>query len=399
MYRAVAVYLAFYAAIACTAPYLAPYYRSLGLGLDQVGMLASFSACVGMFAGPSWGAIHDRFPHARWLIPLATVIAALGAVTLGVAGASVLIVLAVALISIGVSGTAPMIDVRALEIVGSDRSRYGLLRSWGSLSFFIAAPLVGGLVALRGPSGFLLAYVPALLFTALAVLWLPARGTATRTVGLFQAPGRVLTDRTLVLFLLGSLVAWTALNGQTAFMTIYLQQLGAPPEQIGLMMSVGALFEVPTMLLFPKLAARFGLEPLLVFGASVLVIRQLSGALITEPALLIAFTAVQGVGYALLLVGGVAFMSRHAPKGAAASAQGIFSSTSMGLASILGSGIGGQIANIIGLRGLFAVCAGLGAVAAVLIALVVLPAMFRERAALRVQPQSQVQPVLAPDRP
>ncbi len=397
MPRAVTVYVVFYAAIACTSPYLAPYYRSLGLSLNEVGLLASLAAAISFVAGPAWGALHDRYPHARWLIPLACVAAAAGSSVLGLAGTSWWIVVAVVVYAGGVAGIGPMIDVRALDLLGENRSRYGFVRSWGSLSFLLAAPVIGLVIAATRPSGFLLAYVPLLLLTALAVLWLPPRKSVVRSGGLLRAPGRVLTDRTLAIFFAGALVAWVAMVGQSQFMTVYLQQLGAPPEEIGLMMSVGAAFEVPTMLAFPRLTARFGLERLIVFGAAIVVVRQLSGALFTEPALLIAFTGFQGVGYALLLVGGVAFVSTHAPKGAAATAQGVLSAISWGLASIIGSGLGGAIAGQIGLRAMFGSCAALGAVATVVIAVAVLPVARRATANLRGVPEPSQAEVTGPD--
>ena len=74
-----------------------------------------------------------------------------------------------------------------------------------------------------------------------------------------------------------------------------------------------------------------------------------------------------------MLVGGITFVSRQAPRGTAATAQGIFTGVASSLSSILGSGLGGQVAGVLGIRGLFAVSAGIGLVAVVLIALAVLP--------------------------
>jgi MFS family permease len=102
--------------------------------------------------------------------------------------------------------------------------------------------------------------------------------------------------------------------------------------------------------------------------------RLLINAIFVSPTILIACSVIQGAGYGLVLIGGIAFVSRQAPRGTAATAQGILNATTFSLSSIIGGGVGGQIAGVIGIRGLYAITAGLGAVAVVLFALAVLPA-------------------------
>jgi MFS family permease len=112
--------------------------------------------------------------------------------------------------------------------------------------------------------------------------------------------------------------------------------------------------------------------------------RLLINAIFVSPTILIACSVIQGAGYGLVLIGGIAFVSRQAPKGTAATAQGILNAVTFSLASIVGSGVGGQIAGVIGIRGLYAITGGLGAVAVVMIAMAVLPATRRDATALPV---------------
>ena len=81
--------------------------------------------------------------------------------------------------------------------------------------------------------------------------------------------------------------------------------------------------------------------------------------------------ALHGGAFALSLVGGVTYVSRHAPQGAAATAQGVLSGTTFGLAAILGPGLGGLLAPSLGLPGMFGVAAlaGIAGVGALSVAL------------------------------
>jgi MFS transporter, SET family, sugar efflux transporter len=132
------------------------------------------------------------------------------------------------------------------------------------------------------------------------------------------------------------------------------------------------------MVAYPILARRVGVERLIMVGVAIAVARQIANVVFTEPSILLACSILQGAGFALLLVGGVTFVSRQAPKGTAATAQGLLSAVTV-LASIIGSGLGGQVAGLITIRGLYVVSVGLGLLGIVMISAAVLPAAIRGR--------------------
>jgi PPP family 3-phenylpropionic acid transporter len=374
MKRASFAYVLAYIAVAAWAPFLAPYYQSLGISLGQIGLLMAFTSAAALLAAPTWGTVHDRFPDSRLLIPLATAIASLGAFGLAVAGPSPLLVAAAATFAAGTSGTFPMMDVRVLHMAGADRTRYAAVRVWGSISFIVASPLIGLLINGRGLSALFWVLIPAFLAGGLATLVLPGRAGTVKAPSLRRAPRAGLGHRPIALFLVGALIAWTAIAAQNAFFSIYLRQLGASSDVVGWAWSVAALTEVPTMFLFPALARRFGVERLIVAGALILAARQAANAAFTEAPLLVAVSLIQGIGYSLLLLGGVTFVSHQAPRGTAATAQGILTAVASSAATILGSGLGGQVAAWLTIRGLYVVSLCLGVAAVAVITLAVLPA-------------------------
>ena len=384
MVRASSVYVIVYVAIACWAPYLSPYYNSLKLPLGAIGLLLAMTSVVSLICAPIWGTIHDRHPHAKPLIPVAATIAATGCVGLAVCGATWLLIPSATAFAIGISGMTPMMDVRVLDMVVADRTRYARVRVWGSISFLIAAPIIGFLIDRRGPGAFFLVLAPALVIGGLASLILPPRTHAVRSSSLGRAPRAVLGNRPIILFLVGALVAWTAVGSQTAFFSIYLHQLGAPSAVIGWAWSIAAVMEIPGMFFFPLIARRFPVEQLIVAGAVILVLRELANVVFTDPWLLLGFSLIQGLGYSLLLIGGITFVSRQAPRGTAATAQGILTAVASSLAAILGAGLGGMAASVVSIRGLYAGSTCLGVAAVALIALAVLPAA--RRATERAEP-------------
>ena len=133
----------YYVGVAAYAPYLQLYYGSVGITVAGVGALSAFSSLIALVSAPIWGAISDRNPESRFLIPLASMIAAFGGLSVGTVGGSPLIVPSVACFSMGLAGTGPMMDVLVLHMTSADRSRYASVRVFGSLGFIVATPLIG----------------------------------------------------------------------------------------------------------------------------------------------------------------------------------------------------------------------------------------------------------------
>jgi MFS transporter, PPP family, 3-phenylpropionic acid transporter len=371
--RAAFAYFVITIGFAAYLPFLSLYYQSLDIPLAWIGALLALGWTASLVSGPAWGAVHDRFPASMALLPLAGLIAGISALGLGLVGASPLLTVFAVCLAVGGAGLMPMLDVRALELAGSDRTRYGHVRAFSSISFIIFAPITGFLTNARGAGAIFAIIVPSMIVAGFIAATVPGRSNVARAQSMLRAPGRVIAHRTTLVFLVGSLICWTAINAQAGFFSIYLQSLGAPADQVGWAWALQALLEVPTMLLFPILARRFGLSRLIVVGAVIAVVREVANATFTVPAILLACSVMEGAAYALLLVGGITFVSIHGPKDAAATAQGLFSAAAVSLSAILGVGLGGVLAEGIGTRGLYWVTVVLGVIGLAAIAVSVLP--------------------------
>jgi PPP family 3-phenylpropionic acid transporter len=367
-------YITLFAAVGAMFPYLPIYYQSLGLSLDAIGLLGALAAFAGMVGSPLWGATADRFGTSRLVMPAAAAGAALAAGGLAVFSGPLLLVLSAAALYLMVSGVAPILDARALETVAEDRNRYGRLRVWGSASFIVTALLVGWLIEGSGIRAMFLVLIASLVATALVGLGLRSRAFAAP---LPQLSGLATVLRSAVLrrFLLAILLVWSSSMAINAFLSIHLVDIGAPGSLVGASWAIGALVEIPLMLAYPWLGARLGLERLILIGAAAFLLRAVALILLRDPVLATLTMALHGVGFALVLVGGVAYVSRHAPERAAATAQGVLGGTVVGLAAILGPGIGGAIARLLGMSGMHIV-AGTGSAVAVLAVWWVLGASF-----------------------
>ena len=133
--------------------------------------------------------------------------------------------------------------------------------------------------------------------------------------------------------------------------------------------AIAAGVEVPLMLRYPALTARFGPTRLLIAGAGFLALRSLVAALATEPLGLLVASAFAGCGYALFFVGGVTYVSNRVPPELAATAQGIFQGVGSSLSQVTAALLGGAIAALVGIQGLFAIASVLGIAGALIVTL------------------------------
>jgi PPP family 3-phenylpropionic acid transporter len=359
--RAIACFVSMYTAVGASAPYLPVYYQSLGMPLNAIGLLAAVVAVSSLFASPAWGLLGDRFHRTRLVLPLASLLAAAFAGVLSLAHDPSFAALVAVLFWLAYAGVGPLLDARALETVAEDQHRYSRLRAWGSAAFVVSTVAVGALVQATELRSLFIVLIGGLLVTALFALGLRpsvVRLQLPRLTGL-QA---VLRDRVLISFLGAVLATWSASSAINAFFSIHLVAIGAGGALVGIAWALGAAVEIPLMIVFPQLARRFGVERLVVAGALLLVLRAITITLVSDPLLVTLTMLLHGAGFALLLVGGVTYVARHAPSGAAATAQGVLSGITFGLAAGIGPGLGGLVASSLGLNTLFGVASIVGAI-------------------------------------
>ena len=369
--RAALAYVAMYAAVGSMLPYMPLYYRSLGFSLAEVGAILALGALVGLLASPIWGALSDRHRGSPLVLVAATATALAGTAVLAFFAEPAVVVIGAAVLGAGLSGLGPIIDARALENAGPDRSGFGPLRAWGSLSYIGAVLGTGAAVERWGLHTVFIVLSNMLVVTAVVGLNLrpsAREGGLPRAGQPLRDAGRLFGPRGLGVFLLGAFLTWLGMSGVLTYTPIRFTELGAGTTIVGLGGAIAAGIEVPLMLRFPTLAKRFGSERLLIAGSVLTAVRGIVAGFAPDSNVLLAASIFGGLGYALFAIGGITYVSEHVPRELAATAQGIFQGVGNSLAQVTAAALGGAVAAIVGVSGLFLLAAGIGFVAAAIIA-------------------------------
>ncbi len=358
--RILLAYLVYFTALGAAFPYLPVFYRDLGLGLAEIGVLTAIQAAVQLVLAPVWGGLADRFPRTRLTLPLAAVVATIGAVVLFRATDFAVVLAGSIVLYGGMAGIGPTLDARTLETLGTARrNRYGEVRAFGSLAFVLATLAVGFLLDAEGARALFWVYIPFLIGTIVVTATIPRRG-ATRSTNILCGTTQFLAGGEVALFFGGVVVVWAALAALNAFYSIQIVALGGSAGLVGIAWSIGAFIEVPYMYVFPRVAKRFRTERLVVAGSVAFAIRappgrvrhRPGGARRARPARRVSASPASSSA-------GVTVVAERAPAGLQGTAQGLFAA-STGLATIIGSLVGGLVAGALGIGGLFAVCGVVG---------------------------------------
>jgi PPP family 3-phenylpropionic acid transporter len=250
------------------------------------------------------------------------------------------------------SPIVPLLDSSALAVAERSNHSYGQLRLWGSVGWAASTLLVGAIIERFAIRWLFYSYVGLILVTFLIAFLQRPRAQAIR-VSLRRGLKEMLTDRALALFLVTIFLISLTLGAANSFFSLYLDGLGAQEGAIGLAWAIAALSEIPVMLYSGRIMRRIGARGLLYVALVTFAGRWLLYSFIRVPALAIAVQVLHGLSFATYLVGGVTYMSEHAPAGLSTTAQSLFNLVAFGLGSIAGSLVGGYLYQTAGVTTLF----------------------------------------------
>jgi MFS transporter, PPP family, 3-phenylpropionic acid transporter len=355
-------YFFWFVALGSAMPFIVLYYRDVGLDPAQIGVLLALGGVMQIVAGPLWGVLADALRLPR-LLPAVIVGTLIPVALLGQATSFVPIFVLALVQSLFNVAVSPLADSATLAMLGDERERYGALRVWGAVGWGVSTVAAGWLVDRLGLSVIFWAYPLTGLLAALAALGMP-RAQIPPVAGLARSAGLLLRDRHWLRFLASALLIGCSGALVHGFLSLYLEDLGANAEQIGLAYLVASVSELPVMALSPLVLRRWGARPLLVTAGLAYAVRMAIFAAAPGPGWVLGAQLLHGLCFAAMWTGGVVEAQRLAPPGLEATAQSLFGMATFGLAVVLANLIGGVVYRDYGFGALFGAAAVLALVGA-----------------------------------
>ncbi len=383
-----ALFLVSGVALGLIFPFIPVLLQTRGFDPTSIGLVTAIAGVAYTVAVPVWGHLGDvTLGRARGYQ-----VAALGAGIVMLAYSAPLPSVVLAAIVIGFfvfeSAFAPLGDALAVGLLPDPGRQYGRVRLLMSLSFAVAAIGAGYLYNEIGYGMVPLLWALGAGATALVLVPLTRVRQQREVHRAGVRGGSIGAALSAQPRLRGILVAITlvylGISGGATFLALRLVALGGQPSDLALSSGLGALAEVPGMLVATWVARRIGLRTLFCSSAVIYCACIISWTVLDVPLVIIGTRAISGFAFAGLWIACVLTMGVLLPQPLQASGQALYQTVAAGVATVLGNAIGGVIYEQIG-AGLFAVVGVIGLLGAV-VAWVTVPGGAESRTGLVAHP-------------
>lgn len=360
------LYFIYYAAMAALYPYLPVYYRQLGLGGEQIGILTAAVPLINLVSGPLWGWLADSRQRHKQVLIISLVSVAIFGVLLALPRSFLGLLVVIVPLALFLSPIVPILDSSVLQSLGEHRDRYGRIRLWGAIGWGICAPLAGRLAEKVGLQGLFIVFGALMGLSALLAARQPVRSTLMRPLGA-GALSLFWADPRWRAFLFTAFSGGVILSVISNFLFLFLQDLGASQSLLGFSLTVATVSEVSLLYVSSGLLKRWSPQWLMMAGLILFAVRALLYSFISQPWMAMPIQLMHGLTYALMWVSGVSYAGMMAPPGLNATAQGLFSSAIMGVGMVVGSLLGGFLLAHVGAIWMFRITSGVGVLGALIL--------------------------------
>jgi MFS transporter, PPP family, 3-phenylpropionic acid transporter len=342
------------------SPFLNLFYKSLGLNGKQIGTFAATSAVIGLFAAPVIVSGIKKQPQARSLLQLVLLFGALAYFLIGRQTAFLPIALIVAFQALAASGVSPLSDSMAVLVSQAAEAGYGSIRVFGSLGWIVMLPISGWLIERLGfGAGFMGVSLSWLCTAGLAFFISPHYFANQVTQNTPQTNPRaalrkVVNDRTLLGFAIALVAIGFLNNGVQQFENVFLSELGASKQLISIAGILGAIVELPFMLLSDKFIRRLGSHRLFLTAIALTLLQRAAVLLLPSIATIMVVRFIGGVAFSFYTISFIGLVNSRTQAHETGTVLALLTVTLSGLVNIVASPTAGALYDAIGARWLYA---------------------------------------------
>ncbi len=365
-----AVFALIYMSNGSYSPYLQLYYKEAGLTTSQIGVITAIGPFASLLFQTVWGRLADR-TNRKFVLILTLITSGLGAL-LYLLGTSYGYILVVALLFVLFNmSVLPMSDAMALEFCTRNRYRFAPIRICGTIGFAVMPILLGNLFADHlsyiFPTFFLFC-----LAASMATLFFPSDKSAKQlktgnAAGSAKPPKAamkpLLRDPLVIFLLIANFVISIGVCAYT-YLPLYASNLGFDNNVCGLLNSIAALSELPTLLVIDAVLKKVKGTHIIVASSFFCGLRLLTTYLAgfcgqATLTMLIIGQLMQSVSYITNYYCSAQLIHERFPEELKSTAQTLLAMITAGFSRIVGSIAGGYLSepSVLGLQNTFLVFA------------------------------------------
>lgn len=337
-------YFFYYAALGAFTPYWSLYLQSRGMSVTAISVMMSLWYATRVVAPSTWTSLAAASPrpiHWLWIGCVLTLLTFTGFLVPAPDWSVYVVMIAFCFFY---NAVMPQFESITLTHLGSDSHRYGLIRVWGSFGFIAVVTSFGWLIERHGAGRLPWMMLPLfglMLGSAFMNRYARHIPAAPPAAGGFWG---IVRQKPVLAFFIAAFLEQLSFGPYYTFFSLYMEQHGYSTSLLGLMWTVGVVFEVAVFFLISRFFRRWDASWLLIISMASAALRWWATALWPEniPVMLIA-QATHCLGFAAFFASAMQLLARYFPGQLNGHGQGLFYGFSSGLGGVLGALIAGQL--------------------------------------------------------
>ena len=335
------LYFFYFASVGIFFPYWPLYLNQKGFPPEEITLLVSLALLTKVFSPYVWGWIADRNKEHANAVRLGAACALTSFFFVAIAQTFTQMMLAILVFSFFWNACLPQLEVITLSSLHKPKTSYPKIRAWGSIGFIVSVLSVAFVVAQFGVT--IIPWTLALSISGFVLASLGFRNyktpSYTQSAGIFGT----LNARIILLFSF-CLIIQVAHGPYYSYYTLYLEELGYTPFEIGILWALALTAEIGVLLTCSKYFSKISPPTILYIVAGCCSLRWfLTGYFPYTPWILASAQLLHAVTYGIYHATLIILISQSFPKYMGGRAQALYSSVSFGI----GGGCGGILASII----------------------------------------------------
>lgn len=361
------LYFWFFALLGALLPYWSLYLQDQGFSYLRIATLMATIQLTKVVAPSVWGWLGDRTGRRVRLVRFGAFFGAL--CFMGVFTEPDFYGLLLVMLSFTFFWNAilPLYEVITLRGLGSNRTRYGRIRLWGSVGFILSVAGVGGLLEIVPLK--LLPWIVLPLFVGIVIstFLVPAESAQPRKAAPRGSLKRILADPAVMSFFAMNILLQVSHGAYYTFFSIHLDQHGYDKMATGLLWSLGVLAEIGLFLVMHRIFRRFAVRTIALVALALTMVRWVMIAEASDVlVLLIIAQCLHAASYGALHALSVQYVQGYFGQHHHGQGQALYSGLTFGAGGAAGAWMAGFLVDGFGTEMAF-----LGSAAAMALALVI----------------------------
>lgn len=338
--------------------YIAIFLKYKGLTGTEIGLVTGISCFTTIFLSPFVSSLTAKYKSLTIVRMLDLTFISMMLIFLAVSFLDlpkiIIMLLYISLIALIICDV-PFLSTIAMNYIREGKSiNFGLSRGMGSVSYAIAAVILGNLVDLFNPKVLSLVFVIAAVLFIILIHSLPVTEEVQQETATNGSIFTIIKKYPLLTLLL---IGFSLLLGAATTLGTYLihivENLGGNTTAYGIAIFLMAASEMPVMMVVPKLLQRYSAIALIIFGSIAYVVRNVLICIAPNIYVVFAGMLFQSISYGLLTAVITYYVSQLVTKEDEVMGQTLISVMTSGFGAALGNLTGGILVDNFGLSAMF----------------------------------------------